>query len=104
MRSSRPFGLAAALAVASLAGMAAGPGGAISQTVAKTSAVGTSAAKTLPAPRVAERNAIERAMFGGYGYGGSGPRRWPGRGWSVAHDRRMARKRRNKLANRKAQR
>lgn len=34
----------------------------------------------------------------------SGPRRWPGLGWPVAHDRRQARKRRNAARNRRAQR
>ena len=46
--------------------------------------------------RSATLNASDRAMLGSGWRGNRGPQRWPGRGWSVAHDRRMARKARNR--------
>lgn len=44
----------------------------------------------------------QRAAFRNSRNGYSWHRRWPGRGWTVAHDRRMARKRRNVAKARRA--
>ena len=65
-----------------------------------------------PAPRIdkgtqgagqkAQKSEIKRAFTGSYG-GWTKPT-YPGYGWSVAHDRRQAKKARNKARNRAAQR
>ena len=61
------------------------------------------ASKSATTRTVEVSSAIERAVFGGY-YSRAGRRTYPGRGWPVAHDRRMARKRRNQSRNRAAHR
>lgn len=66
-----------------------------------TSSSGHNADKSSPS-KLATSNAIERAIYGGYG--SSSSFRHHGKGWSVAQDRRMARKRRNQAKNRRAHR
>jgi hypothetical protein len=51
----------------------------------------------------AAKRKIEGAFFGGHS-SRAGGRTFPGYGWSVAHDRRQAKKRRNQARNRRAQR
>lgn len=51
----------------------------------------------------AAKRQLERAFLGGFGVSSS-RRRFPGQGWSVAQDRRMAKKQRNRARNRRAQR
>lgn len=77
------------------AGTQRSPGAELKQTRA--------AEQTTNLSRTGERNAIAKAMFGGFG--SFRPKRFPnGPGWTHAHVQRMARKRRNKQRNRKAHR
>jgi hypothetical protein len=103
------LGAASLMAVAALAGLGAGAQVAGEGTTARASTgvlKSFTLGKLLPFGRTAERGSgTDRAIAGGYGLAGAtGTKRWPGRGWSVAHDRRMAKKRRNQLKNRRVQR
>lgn len=103
MRNSRAslFGTLAAAALA--AGLApgsvviAGGGTAASESRDSVSTKATNKATRLPATPSLE------SIFGRGFPASAGSRTWPGLGWPVAHDRRMARKRRNVLKNRRAQ-
>lgn len=53
--------------------------------------------------RTAERNSLKNIFNSGWAIH-RGPRRWPGCGWSVAIDRRRAKKARNVARNRAAHR
>jgi hypothetical protein len=74
--------------------------------MAGAAAVGGAAAGvdalTNPGPRGQKQRREQRG--GGERAKWSGNRRWPGRGWSVAHDKRTAAKRRAVARNRRAQR
>lgn len=92
-------------AVAGLGGMF---GAAQQFTPGTTSLTGFSRAmsqadRTMP-NRDASRATSLKAMLGGGRFSGKIKRRYPGVGWSVAQDRRMAKKRRNQTRNRRAQR
>lgn len=51
----------------------------------------------------AAKRQLERAFLSGHGRSAN-RRTFPGLGWTVAHDRRQAKKRRNRIRNRRAQR
>ncbi len=100
MRNSRSSILGAA-ALAALAFGLPTSGAFVGSGVSANSSGGHQADKGSPS-KLATSNAVERAIYGGYG--SSSSRRHQGKGWPIAHDRRMARKRRNQAKNRRAHR
>lgn len=104
MRNTRSGGalIAAALAVAGMSGFAVSGTTQSPQVEASRGPAARSADQSTLA-RVGERNAISKALFGGYG--GSNPKRFPrGPGWTHAHVQRMTAKRRNQSRNKRAHR
>lgn len=114
MKSSRPSSLAAFLAAsAAFAGLGGIAGAAMSPTLLQeqikvgmtaNQGIRTQGTQAAAGPsRTGERNAIAKALFGGSSR--YRPGRYPnGPGWSPRQVQRMARKRRNKIRNRKAHR
>jgi hypothetical protein len=100
MRGRSVF-LSAAAAALAFSGLSAGFGASTGSTHIAKSGNGQQADKGSSPAKVESRSAIERAIYGGYSATRS---RYPAKGWSVAHDRRMARKRFNQAKNRRAHR
>ncbi|MEL4181220.1 hypothetical protein [Roseateles sp. PN1] len=96
--------LASLSVMAALAMAGSGIGGAfgVANELQATSKTATAEKGAAAAVKKAQQNKLERAFLGRYGIK-SRPS-YPGYGWSVAHDRRMARKARNKARNRAAHR
>jgi len=94
--------LLAASALAFASGMGAASAPAVDATPAlRNSTVAASTPKQVPR---SQSSPEQRAAWLRVRANGGASRRFPGRGWSVAHDRRMARKRRNVIKARRAMR
>lgn len=91
------------LAASALMAMALAPG--MQPASAHDGPAARTAAATPAAPKhstKAPTSPEQRAAWMRVRSNGAASRRFPGRGWSVAHDRRMARKRRNVIKARRA--
>jgi len=93
----------ALLGAAALAAMALAPAALMATAVDATPSARATATKAAPqhgsaTPTSPEQRAAWLRVRGSF----HGRRTWPGRGWTVAHDRRMARKRRNVIKARRA--
>lgn len=103
-RNGKFLAMAAAMAMASMAGLA--PSAQPQQVEQQAQAVRGARVivdEMFNLSRLGERNAIAKAMFGGFGISRS--RRFPnGPGWTDTHVQRMAKKRRNQQRNKRAHR
>lgn len=95
----------ATLALAGMAMMAAGGMAPIPTTSAPVARATTPQVQDQPAtPRSVATSPEQRAILQAWKALRSTRRTYPTQGWSVMHDRRMARKKRNRTANRAAHR
>ncbi len=92
--------MAAAAGMLAGAGMSVGTQAPAGQVLQVDGTTYTSANKQTPAPRTLTQRIAEAAFLRSTGGGKPSRRTFPGYGWPVAHDRRMARKARDKAKHR----